>query len=70
MLRLQLSTGHPFPAQVFIEKWPDCKSAEEKMLQIDLLIQALHGSGALAPVFIEGNAQSIRQLLDELAVQV
>ena len=70
ILKLKLSTGYPFPAQEFIEKWPGCKSSEEKMLQIDLLIQALHGSGALAPIFIEGNGQSIRQLLDELAAQV
>jgi len=39
------------------------------MLQVDFLVQALHGRGALAGVFIEGTDQSIRQLLDELASQ-
>ena len=37
------------------------------MMHIDFLVQALHGQGALAPVFIEGSKDSIRQLLDELA---
>lgn len=37
------------------------------MMYIDVLIQALHGQGALAPVFIEGTRASIRHLLDELA---
>ena len=67
---LKLRTGHPFPAHLFLKKWPNCKKPEEKMLQIDFLIQALHGRGALAPVFIAGNERNIRQLLDQLAVQV
>jgi hypothetical protein len=62
-----LGTGNARPAQAFIEAWPRSKTPEEKMLQIDYLVQALHGRGALAGVFIEGSERSIRQLLDELA---
>ncbi|MDE3258469.1 MAG: hypothetical protein OYM47_11590 [Gemmatimonadota bacterium] len=40
------------------------------MLQIDLLLQTLHGRGPLAPLFIEGDERRIRALLDELASQV
>lgn len=39
------------------------------MIQIDLLLQKLHGQGPLAPLFIEGDEASIRTLLDELASQ-
>jgi len=37
------------------------------MSRIDLLVQAIHGRGALGPVFIQGNERSVRALLDELA---
>ena len=65
--RFNLGTGNARPAQAFIEAWPRCKTAAEKMLQVDYLVQALHGRGALAGIFIEGTDRSIRQLLDELA---
>ena len=66
---LNLGTGNARPAQSFVEAWPKCRTPEAKMLQIDLLVQAIHGRGELAGVFIEGNRQTIRQLLDELASQ-
>jgi hypothetical protein len=34
---------------------------------IDFLLQTLHGQGPLAPMYIVGDEQSIRRLLDELA---
>ena len=40
------------------------------MMQIDSLLQALHGRGALAPLFLDGNEVSIREMLDELASQL
>jgi hypothetical protein len=40
------------------------------MIQIDRLLQALHGRGALAPLFIVGDARNIRQMLDEFASQI
>jgi hypothetical protein len=40
------------------------------MIQIDRLLQVLHGRGALAPLFIVGDAHNIRQMLDEFASQV
>lgn len=67
--RHNLGTGNAQPARAFIEAWPRCRTPAEKMLQVDFLVQALHGRGALAGVFIEGTDQSIRQLLDELASQ-
>ena len=38
-------------------------------MKIDFLLQTLHGQGPLAPLFIEGDEDSIRRLLDELASQ-
>jgi len=64
---LRYCTGNPSPAAEFIERWPTSATTQAQMMQIDVLIQALHGQGALAPVFIEGTKESIRQLLDELA---
>ena len=42
---------------------------ESQMMQIDLLIQAIHGQGAMVGIFIEGDQQSVRQLLDEIALE-
>lgn len=61
------STGNPTPVYEFLEQWPVCDTTQARMMQVDILVQALHGQGALAPVFIEGTKASIRQLLDELA---
>ena len=65
-----LTTGNPQPARDFAESWPKCKTAKARMMQIDSLLQTLHGQGPLAPLFIEGDQRSIRILLDELASQV
>ena len=64
---LQYSTGNPGAAAEFLRKWPKAKSSDERMMHIDILVQALHGRGALAPVFIEGSEEGVRALLDELA---
>ena len=37
------------------------------MIEIDNLLHAIHGRGAMAAVFIEGNQQTATELLDELA---
>ena len=65
-----LRTGNPQPARDFVEGWPRCRTPQARMMQIDFLLQTLHGRGPLAPLFIEGDAHSIRCLLDELASQV
>ena len=65
-----LRTGNPKPARDFVEWWPKCRTPKSRMIQIDRLLQALHGRGALAPLFIVGDAQNIRQMLDEFASQV
>lgn len=65
-----LTTGNPQPARDFVRLWPTCRTPEQRMLQIDLLLQTLHGRGPLAPLFIEGDERRIRALLDELASQV
>jgi len=65
-----LATGNPKPAREFADKWPKCRTPQERMLQIDSLLQALHGRGALASLFIEGGEKSIRHMLDELSTQV
>ncbi len=64
-----LRTGNPQPAREFADKWPKCRTPQERMMQIDSLLQALHGRGALAPLFLDGNEASIRQMLDEFATQ-
>ena len=53
--------------EAYLEKWPKCKSEMEMVSRIDLLVQAIHGRGALGPIFIEGSDRSVRALLDELA---
>ena len=65
-----LRTGNPRPAREFADKWPQCRTPQERMMQIDSLLQALHGRGALAPLFLDGNEASIREMLDELASQL
>ena len=65
-----LRTGNPQPAREFAEKWPKCRTPQARMMRIDSLLQALHGRGALAPLFIDGNEERIRQMLDEFAEQL
>ena len=64
---LDYSTGNPSPAFEFLKHWPASEAMNQRMMHVDVLVQALHGQGALAPIFIEGSKDSIRQLLDELA---
>ena len=66
---LMLGTGNAWPAQAFLDAWPQCRTPESQMMQIDLLIQAIHGQGAMAGIFIEGDQQSVRQLLDEIGLE-
>lgn len=64
---LHYSTGNPGAAAQFLTGWESSATPEQQMMHIDVLVQALHGRGALAPVFIEGTEKAIRALLDELA---
>ena len=62
-----LITGNPYPAQDFVTRWRQCRTPQERMMLIDFLLQTLHGQGPLAPMYIVGDEQSIRRLLDELS---
>lgn len=62
-----LRTGNPRPAREFAEKWIRCRTPQQQMIQIDALLQTLHGRGPLAPLFIDSGERKIRQMLDELA---
>lgn len=62
-----LRTGNPKPARDFIGKWIRCNTPQQRMIQIDSLMQTLHGRGPLAPLFIDSGEDSIRQMLDDLA---
>ena len=53
--------------EAYVDRWPKCETEAEKVSRIDLLVQAIHGRGALGPVFIEGDDRSVRVLLDEIA---
>ena len=64
---LDHGTDYPGPAIAFMHDWKRCTTADERMMQVDILVQALHGSGALAPLFIDGDSRSIRVLLDQLS---
>lgn len=65
-----LVTGNPQPARDFVGRWPACRTPQARMMLIDFLLQAIHGQGTLAPLFIEGDEKSVLRLLDELAAQV
>ena len=62
-----LRTGNPNPAREFIKKWLACRTPQQQMIQIDTLLQTLHGRGPLAPLFIDSGERNIRQMLDDLA---
>ncbi len=63
-----LLTGNPVPVQEFLQNWPRCLTSQDQLIQIDILLYALHGAGVLAPLFIEGNEKTVKVLLDELAL--
>lgn len=65
-----LVTGNPQPARDFVARWPQSRTPQARMMLIDFLLQTVHGQGALAPLFIEGDEKGILRLLDELAAQV
>jgi len=60
-------TGNPAPIQRFVTQWPRCKTPGNQLIAIDRLIHALHGRGALAPLFIHGTSESVLSFLNELA---
>ena len=62
-----LRTGNPRPARDFVKKWLRCRTPQQRMIQIDTLLQTLHGRGPLAPLFIDSGEHNIRQMLDDLA---
>ncbi len=62
-----LTTGNPRPAREFVKKWLTCRTPQQRMIQIDMLLQTLHGRGPLAPLFIDSGEHNIRQMLDDLA---
>ena len=64
-----LRTGNPRPAREFVKKWLRCRTPQQRMIQIDTLLQTLHGRGPLAPLFIDSGEHKIRQMLDDLASQ-
>ena len=64
-----LRTGNPKPAREFVKKWLTCRTPQQRMIQIDTLLQTLHGRGPLAPLFIDSGEHNIRQMLDDLASQ-
>jgi len=66
---LPLFTGNPGPVEDFLKKWPRCRTRERQLIQIDTLLRALHGQGAMAPLFVEGDSDSVMTLLNELAQQ-
>ena len=70
----QLHGGGAFPAfQEFLERWPKARAHRDKLLLIDRLLHACHGSarfGATRPAavnLIEGRMPQVLELLDELA---
>jgi hypothetical protein len=66
---LPIFTGNPAPVEEFVGKWPGCATPEQQLIQIDTLLHALHGQGAMAPLFVEGSAESVMAVLNELAQQ-
>ena len=65
-------TGKAFTTPIF----RDCRhriamenrtTPQAQMIEIDSLLHAIHGRGAMAAVFIDGSRQTATDLLDELA---
>lgn len=53
----------------FLSRFPQCKTPQKQLTQIDALLHALHARGAIAPAFLAGNADAAMKLLDRLAQQ-
>lgn len=50
----------------FTSRWPACRDAASQMILVDGLLHQLHCLGPLAPLLVEGTAQSVAALLDEI----
>jgi hypothetical protein len=50
----------------FVGRWPTCRDAGAQMVLVDSLLHELHCQGPLAPLLVEGSAESLAGLLDEL----
>ncbi len=62
-----LFVGNMPAVEEFLSRWPKCRTPRKQLTQIDTLLHALHGRGAIAPSFLAGNADTIMELLDRLA---
>ena len=62
-----IRTGNTAVIRSFVLQWKAAKTPQPQMIVIDNLLHAIHGRGAMAAVFIEGNQQTATELLDELA---
>ena len=62
-----IRTGNTAVIRSFVSRWKTSKTPQAQMIEIDNLLHAIHGRGAMAAVFIEGNQKTATELLDELA---
>ena len=62
-----IRTGNNAGIRAFVSQWKTAKTPQARMIEIDSLLHAIHGRGAMAAVFIEGSQQTATELLDELA---
>ena len=62
-----IRTGNTAGIRAFVSQWKTAKTPQAQMIEIDNILHAIHGRGAMAAVFIEGNQQTATELLDELA---
>lgn len=62
-----IRTGNTAGIRAFVSQWKTAKTPQAQMIEIDNLLHAIHGRGAMAAVFIEGSQQTATELLDELA---
>ncbi len=62
-----LLTGKPRPAEAYLEGWRSAHGPVEQLHAIDTLVNAIHGRGAMGPLFIEGSTSSVMALLNRLA---
>lgn len=65
--RYLLTGGNKAAFEDFASKWPGCKTPQQQMIQIDILLHAVHGSGALGPMLIDADRAAVMKLLDDLA---
>lgn len=64
-----LFVGNIPAVEEFLSRWLQCRTPQKQLTQIDTLLHALHGRGAIAPAFLAGNTGIIMELLDRLAQQ-